>query len=157
MPSSAADTSQTPAGTLPADRLEAVRTRRVLAFVLDYALVAALVVLGAIVLFFLGIVTLGLAWLAIPPLGIIVAICYVGSTMGGPNQATPGMRLFSLRIERDNSQPVDFITAVLHGLIFWAAHVMFTPLLLAVALFTEKKQLLQDVLLGTAIVRSDRA
>ncbi|MCB1454862.1 MAG: RDD family protein [Nitratireductor sp.] len=138
------------------ERLESVRTRRVLAFLLDYAIVGLLVVLAGVVVFFLGILTLGLGWLLYPVLALLIAVLYVGTTMGGPRQATWGMDFFSLRIERADGRPVDFITAVVHGMIFWVAHVTLTPLLLLVSLFTERKQLVQDILLGTVIVRSDR-
>ena len=138
------------------ERLESVRTRRVLAFLLDYAIVGLLVVLAGVAVFFLGILTLGLGWLLYPVLALLIAVLYVGTTMGGPRQATWGMDFFSLRIERADGRPVDFITAVVHGMIFWVAHVTLTPLLLLVSLFTERKQLVQDILLGTVIVRSDR-
>lgn len=140
----------------PAERLESVRTRRILAFLLDYAIVLFLVFLSAIVVFFLGIVTLGLGWLLYPVLGLLVALFYVAVTMGGPRQATLGMEFFSLRIEREDGAPVDPITAIVHTCIFWAAHVAFTPLMLAVSLFSARKRLIQDILLGTVIVRSDR-
>jgi len=45
--------------------------------------------------------------------------------------------------------------AVVHAVIFWAAHVIFTPLMLLVSMFSEKKRLIQDILLGTVVVRSD--
>ncbi|MEZ5872623.1 MAG: RDD family protein [Nitratireductor sp.] len=138
------------------ERLESVRTRRMLAFVLDYALVGLLTFLGGIAVFFLGIITLGLGWLLFPVLALAIATFYVGSTMGGPRQATWGMDFFSLRIERLDGRPVDFITAVVHGMLFWVAHVTFTPLMLVVSLFNTRKQLIQDILLGTVILRSDR-
>ncbi|MCB1384356.1 MAG: RDD family protein [Nitratireductor sp.] len=138
-------------------RFEEVRTRRVLAFVFDYFLVALLTLFAGIFVFFLGIFTLGVGWLLYFVLPALVAMAYVGGSMGGPAQATPGMRFFSLRIVRDDGRPVDFFLAILHGVIFWVAHITLTPLLLAIALFTDRKRLIQDILLGTAIVRSDIA
>ncbi len=76
--------------------------------------------------------------------------------MSGPRQATWGMSFFSLRIERLDGTQVDFMTAMVHAVLFWAAHIVFTPLLLVVSLFTQKKQLVHDILLGTVVVRSDR-
>ena len=137
-------------------QLDGVRTRRVLAFLVDYAIVLTLVLVAGVVVFFLGILTLGLGWLLYPVLGLVVALIYVGVTMGGPNQATPGMRMFSIRIQRDDGGTVDGITAVVHAIIFWVAHVTLTPILLIVSLFSAKKKLIQDILLGTVIVRSDQ-
>ena len=45
---------------------------------------------------------------------------------------------------------------MVHALLFWVAHVTLTPFLLLVSLFTSRKQLLHDLLLGTVVVRSDR-
>ncbi|MCG6857864.1 MAG: RDD family protein [Salaquimonas sp.] len=136
-------------------QLDGVRTRRILAFLVDYAIVFLLVVVAAVVVGFLGVLTLGLAWLLYPVLGLVVALFYVGTTMGGPNQATPGMRFFSIRIERDDGSPIDGITAIVHAIIFWVSNIMFTMLPLLISLFSPKKKLIQDILLGTVIVRSD--
>ncbi len=135
--------------------LENVRTRRVLAFLIDYIIIAVLCFFFAIFVFFFGIFTLGLGWLLYFVLPALVAMGYVGMTMGGPAQATPGMRFFSLKIIRDDELMVDPFLAVLHGVIFWVAHIIMTPILLAVSLFSSKKRLLHDILLGTMIVRSD--
>jgi uncharacterized RDD family membrane protein YckC len=144
------------AGAIDSSRLEGVRTRRMLAFVIDYTIVGVLWLVALVPVFFLGILTLGLAWLLYPVLGAVIALLYIGTTMSGPRQATWGMQFFSLRIERLDGTALDFMTAIVHGILFWAAHIVFTPLLLLVALFTQKKQLVQDILLGTVVVRSDR-
>lgn len=143
-------------GAFDAARLEGVRTRRMLAFLIDYAIVGLLWAVSLVPVFLFGILTLGLAWLLYPVLGAVIALLYVGTTMSGPRQATWGMSFFSLRIERLDGTQVDFMTAVVHAVLFWAAHIVFTPLLLVVSLFTQKKQLVQDILLGTVVVRSDR-
>jgi uncharacterized RDD family membrane protein YckC len=144
------------AGVFDTRRLEGVRTRRMLAFLIDYTIVGVLWLVALAPVFLLGILTLGLAWLLYPVLGALIALLYVGTTMSGPRQATWGMSFFSLRIERLDGSRIDFMTAVVHAVLFWAAHIVFTPLLLVVSLFTQKKQLIHDVLLGTVIVRSDR-
>lgn len=136
-------------------RLGGVRTRRMLAFVIDYLLVAVLTGIAAVVIFFLGILTLGLGWLLYFIIAPLVAIVYVGTTMGGEHQATLGMRFFSLRIERLDGGRVDFFLAILHGVLFWALHIVMTPFLLLISLFSSKKRLLHDILLGTVVVRSD--
>lgn len=141
----------------PADdlsRYEGVRTRRVLAFIVDYLIVAALTLGAGVVIFFLGIITLGIAWLLYAILAPIVAMAYLAVTMGGPAQATLGMQMFSIRIERMDGARVDPALAVLHGVLFWVAHIALTPLLLAVSLFSARKQLVQDILLATVVVRS---
>ena len=151
-----ADTTSPTGIQTSAARLENVRTRRVLAFLVDYAIVFLLWALSLVPVFFLGILTLGLGFLLYPVLGGLIALVYIGVTMGSADQATLGMRFFSIRIERLEGGRVDGVTAMVHAVIFWAAHIVFTPLMLLVSLFTPQKQLVQDILLGTVIVRSDR-
>jgi len=139
-----------------AERLEGVRTRRVLAFIFDYLIVGGLFLISLIPVFILGIFTFGLAWLLYPVLGVLIALSYIALTMGGPRQATLGMEFFSLRIETYDGRRVDGITAIVYSVIFWVVHIIFTPLMLVVSLFTRRKQLVQDILLGTVVVRSDR-
>ncbi|KQT51029.1 hypothetical protein ASG43_05720 [Aureimonas sp. Leaf454] len=132
---------------------DGVRTRRMAAFVIDYAIVALLMIPASILIFFLGIVTLGLGWGLYAILFPLIAVPYVGFTMGGRSQGTPGMRAMGLRIDRLDGGLVDPVLAVLHGVIFWASNALLTPAVLLVALFTPRKQLLQDLLLGTVVTR----
>ncbi|WP_269930252.1 RDD family protein [Aminobacter sp. HY435] len=135
---------------------DGVRTRRVLAFCIDYLIVGLLMIPFAIVIFFLGILTLGLGWALFGILFPIVAIAYVWSTLGGPNQATTGMRMMNIRLDRLDGLPVDGLLAVLHGVLFWAGNVILTPLILLVTLFADRKRALHDLLLGTVVTRTDR-
>ena len=137
-------------------RLESVRTRRVLAFLVDYAIVGFLSLVFGIIIFFLGFLTFGLAWLLYLVLPALVAIFYVASTMGGPAQATLGMQFFALKLIREDSGRVDPTLAILHSILFWVAHIVLTPVMLVLSLFSSKKRLIQDMLLGTIVLRSDR-
>ncbi len=130
-----------------------VRTRRMLSFVVDYTLVLILSVPAAIVVFLLGIVSFGLAWGLYAVLLPAIAILYLAFTLGGSKQATPGMRFAGIRIARLDGGRVDAPLAVLHGVLFWAANAVLTPFVLLVGLFTPRKQLLHDLLLGTVVVR----
>jgi uncharacterized RDD family membrane protein YckC len=136
---------------------EGVRRRRMVAFCIDYLLVAVMMIPVWIFVFLLGIITFGLGWALFGVLTPIVALTYVGLTMGGPHQATWGMRAMSIRIERLDGRTVDPILAIVHAALFWAGNVILTPLILLVALFTERKRTLHDILLGTVVTRSDIA
>ena len=132
---------------------EGVRTRRVVAFLADYTAILLLSIPAAIVIGLLGVVTLGLGWMLYAFLLPAIAILYVGFTMGGTAQATPGMRLAGIRMSRLEGQPIDPVYAVLHAVLFWASCSVLTPLVLLIALFTRRKQMLHDYLLGTVAVR----
>lgn len=134
---------------------DGVRTRRVLAFLIDYLIVGLLLIPFAIIVFFLGILTLGLGWALFGVLGPAVALFYVWTTLGGPNQATTGMRIMGVRLDRLDGKPVDGLLAIVHSVLFWAGNVVLTPLVLLVSLFSDRKRTLHDLLLGTVVSRSD--
>jgi uncharacterized RDD family membrane protein YckC len=139
---------------LDAPRLyDGVRTRRALSFLFDYAAVLILCIPVAVVIFFLGVLTLSIGWHLYAVMLPGVALLYVAFTMGGRSQATPGMRVAGVRVERLDGGPVDPATAALHGVLFWVSVTFLTPFVLLVALFTRRKQLLHDLLLGTVVVR----
>lgn len=132
-----------------------IRRRRMLAFVVDYLVIALICAVASVAIFFAGILTLGLAWALFAVFVPLVAMGYLFFTMGSPKQATIGMELFALRIERLDGRYVDGWLAILHGVLFWVIHSAATPLLLIASLFSSRKRLIQDWLLGTQIVRSD--
>lgn len=136
---------------------DGVRTRRSLAFLIDATVILVLMGVAAIVILVLGIVTLGLAWLLYAILFPLVALGYVGMTMGGPASATWGMRLFDLEMRLWDGRRMDLLLAVLHALIFWFSISILTPLVLAFALFNPRKRLLHDILVGAVMIRSSSA
>lgn len=145
--------NQTNYNPVDVNRLSEVRRRRILAFFVDYLAIGVLSVLAGVAVAIAGIITFGAAWLIYLVLVPLVAITYIGMTLGGSKQATIGMQMFSLRIESDNGRPVDPMTAIMHGMIFWVAHTMLTPFMLLVSMFSSRKRLIQDILLGTVILR----
>jgi uncharacterized RDD family membrane protein YckC len=135
--------------------LEGVLSRRVLAFLVDAIIVFLLCIPVAVVIFLLGIITLGLGFFLYALMFPVIAIAYVAFTMGGQEQATIGMRVNNIRIARLNGSKIDPITAGVHSVLFWAGNTILTPLVLLVALFSDRKRTLHDLLLGTIVVRSD--
>lgn len=135
--------------------LEGVLTRRVLAFVIDYLMIGLLVAVAAVLVFFLGILTLGAGWLLHAILVPAVAIVYVWNTLGGPEQATIGMRVMNIRLWRLDGSRIDGMTAVVHSVMFWAFNAVLTPLILLATLFLDYRRTVHDLLLGTIITRTD--
>jgi uncharacterized RDD family membrane protein YckC len=136
--------------------LDGVLTRRVFAFLIDALIVALLSIPVAIVIFFLGVFTLGLGWVLYAIMFPAIAIAYVAFTMGGEAQATVGMQANDIRIARLDGARTDPITALVHSVLFWTGNVILTPLILMVTLFTDQKRTLHDLLLGTLVVRNSR-
>jgi uncharacterized RDD family membrane protein YckC len=135
---------------------DGVLTRRVFAFLLDYMIVALLTIPFAILIAIFGILTLGLGWMLFGILVPAVALVYVWNTLGGRNQATVGMRMMGIRLERLDGSRVDGMLAVVHSVLFWGLNVVLTPLILLATLFTDRKRTVHDLLLGTVVTRSDR-
>jgi uncharacterized RDD family membrane protein YckC len=129
-------------------------SRRVFAFILDYIIVLMLCMPAAVVLFFLSIVTLGLGFLLYPALFVIVAGLYFGLTVGGPSQASLGMRAMNIAIVRVDGQRMDFLTAIVHLALFWILNSVLTPLILLAGLFIERSRLIHDLLVGTVTIRT---
>jgi uncharacterized RDD family membrane protein YckC len=135
---------------------EGVRTRRVFAFLIDYLFVGLLMIPFAVVVLVLGVLTLGLGWMLFAILFPLVALTYVFTTLGGRKQATPGMSMMGIRLERLDGRGIDGLYAIVHSVLFWGANALLTPFVLIFTLITDRKRALHDLLLGTVVVRTDR-
>lgn len=131
-----------------------VRTRRVVAFFIDYLLIGLMMIPIAIVVALLGVLTLGLGWLLFGILAPLTALLYVSMTLGGGRQATWGMQLMDIRLARMDGGAVDPLLAVVHTVLFWAGNAILTPLILLATLFLDHKRTVHDLLLGTVVVRT---
>lgn len=131
---------------------DGVLSRRVLSFCVDFAVVLTLTAIASVIIFFLGIVTLGLAWLLYGGVFPAVAILYSGATLGGEKAATWGMRLTGLTARLWHGAKPGFLIAAAHVVFLYVSITFLTPLVLLVGLFTRRKQLLHDLVLGTLFV-----
>jgi uncharacterized RDD family membrane protein YckC len=133
----------------PVDALAGVRTRRILALVLDLILVG--IMAGLLWVAFV-ILTFGLVLFVLPPLFPLVAFFYNGLTVSGPKMATPGMRALDLEIRmHDNGARVPFINAAAHALFFYIS--WFFPPVFLVSLVDPEKRCLHDILASVTVVR----
>ncbi len=136
------------------ERYEGVRTRRSFAFLIDGAVILMLMAVASIIIAVLGIFTLGLGWLLFPAVWPLVAILYTVLTLGGPHSATPGMRFTGIEVRTLRGERMNYLLALAHSVLFWITVTILTPLVLIVALFTPRKQLLHDLALSVAAIRS---
>ena len=136
---------------------EGVLSRRVVAFMIDFLVIAVPVVLAAMFIFAFGIVTLGLGfalyWL-LPPATVVWAIVYFGVTLGGTRSATIGMRAMDLEMRTWYGAPAYFVLGAVHAIGFWFTVSFFTPFILLVAFFNQRRRLLHDILLGTVVINN---
>jgi uncharacterized RDD family membrane protein YckC len=154
-----------PPGSRPAQRsvydaaarpelFDGILSKRIVAFVVDAVLIVALMIPAMLLVLILGFVTLGIGWLLFPPLFAVVALGYVALTLGGPLSATIGMRLADVEMRTWSGQKMFPLLAIMHALIFWFSVGILTPLILLVGLFTERRQLLHDLMLGVVALNA---
>lgn len=134
---------------------DGVLSKRIVAFILDAVIIVLLMVPAALLVFILGFVTFGIGWLLYGVLFAVVALGYVALTLGGPASATVGMRLSGLEMRTWNGGRMFGLLAIMHALLFWFSVSILTPLILLVGLFTYRKQLLHDLLLGVVMLNAD--
>ncbi len=133
---------------LPAAAFTGVRTRRMLAFCLDFILVSIVVAVLWSVLF---VATFGLAALLLPPLFPFVAFFYNGVSVSGRRMATPGMRALDVEIRTVDGRRVSFIAAALHAVLLYVSWMV--PPVFLVSLLTGDKRCLHDIVASVIVVR----
>lgn len=131
-----------------------VRSRRIFAFFIDLIVITLFTFGAGIVVFFLGVFTLGLGFLLYGILPTAVALLYVAFTLGGPQASTLGMRAMGLEMRLWYGAKPYLLLAAVHVILFWFSVSLLTPLVLLVSLFSDRKRLLHDLVLGTVVINS---
>jgi uncharacterized RDD family membrane protein YckC len=98
-----------------------VISRRFWAYLVDLIVIAIWSGIVCIGIFMVGLLTFGLGW-ALFALVPLTAIIYNAVTIGGPSQATVGMRFAGLKVldATNGSRPTGLAAAV-HALLFYVA------------------------------------
>lgn len=129
---------------------------RFVAYIIDLFIVAVLSLFVSLIVSFLGLLTFGLGWMLFPIVGICTAMAYAAVTIGGRHQATVGMKVSGIRVERVDGQRPDGITAAAHCLLFYVA--TFTVGLLVLnllfGLLRADRRMGHDLLTGLVLVRA---
>jgi uncharacterized RDD family membrane protein YckC len=132
---------------------DGVLLRRVLAYLLDVAiLVAAATILGVISVI-LGFFTFGIPWVLLPVLIPALVLGYYAMTLGSPMRATVGMSVFDIVLVPARGYPLDGWKILIHPVVFWITVWVAWPISLMVALFTQRQQMVQDLVTGTIMLR----
>ena len=128
-------------------------TRRVLAYVIDLALLISIVTLIAMVGGIAGLLTFGLAWLTLPIIIPIAILGYYAMTLGSPMRATVGMAMMDIVLVPARGYPLDGWKILIHPIVFWITVWVAWPISLIVALITPRRQMVQDLVTGTLMLR----
>lgn len=139
-------------------RTSGVLTSRLFAWLIDLVIIAIWTVMLAIIVFALGVVTLGLGWLLFALVVPASGILYSMVTVGGSKQSTIGMRVLGMRVVRADGGRVDVITAGVHALFFYIA--ASTGLLwladVVIGVIDGRGRMGHDYLAGLVVVWNDR-
>lgn len=128
-------------------------TRRATAYLVDVVLMSVIVFAITLVGAILGFFTFGLAWVSLVFAVPAAIILYYAATLGSPRRATVGMQMMDIVLTPTRGQPLDGWMAVLHALVFWITIWICWPVTLLFALFTPRRQMIHDLIMGTLMVR----
>ncbi|MGD9866818.1 MAG: RDD family protein [Hyphomicrobiales bacterium] len=134
---------------------EAVLGRRMLAFLVDVAIIFCLSVVAFIFLIVAGIFTFGLAWLLLGVTFPAVALFYNAWTLSRPETATLGMRMFDLEMRLWHGERMYALLAAFHALLYYLSVSLLTPLVLLLPLFNDRKRCLHDFIAGTVVINNE--
>jgi uncharacterized RDD family membrane protein YckC len=132
---------------------EGILSRRAFAFIVDTVIMGALVVLVSVFGGIIGFFTFGLGWLALVFVIPVVILGYYAATLGSPRRATIGMRYMDLVLTPTRGPPLDGWRILIHPLVFWITCWVAWPISLLVALLTPRREMVQDLITGTLMLR----
>jgi len=136
---------------------DGVLTRRVVAFAIDFIVIAIPPILVSLLIFVFGLLTLGHGWALfffVTPGWVIWALLYYGLTLGSPASATLGMRAMGIEMRTWYGGPLYFVLGAVHAVVFWVSVSVLTPFILIVGLFNGRKRLFHDMLVGTVLINN---
>jgi uncharacterized RDD family membrane protein YckC len=133
---------------------EGVALRRLLAFFLDLILLGIVIFVGWMAALALSLFSLFLISIPMAAATLIFVVLYDVLTIGGPTSATPGMRVFGLKVITWAGGRPDNLQALLMSALFWTLHSLTGGLAAVVALLNPRWRCAHDFLAGTVVVRA---
>ena len=132
---------------------EGLLTRRVSAFFIDAFVMGMMVIAFSFVALIAGFVTFGLAWLSLLVVVPATIVLYYAATLGSPKRATLGMQAMDIVLTPTRGQPLNGPMAFIHAGLFWITIWISLPISLLFVLFTPRRQMIHDLIVGTLMVR----
>jgi uncharacterized RDD family membrane protein YckC len=126
---------------------EGVAIRRTFAFLLDMFLMGIILAIAFI--------PIAITVITLPIAALLLAIIYDVLTIGGSASATPGMRLFGLKVVTWAGGRPDNLQAFLMSALFWVIHSVTGWLAALVAFLNPRWRCAHDFLSGTVVVRAN--
>jgi uncharacterized RDD family membrane protein YckC len=137
-----------------AELFDGLLWRRVAAYLIDVCVVGAIMIVAWIAFAVLTVLSVGLLGPGLWFLFGLIPLAYHTLLVGGPRNATIGMRLLDLELRSwDGERPV-FLQALAHAVLFYLTVGATGCLILLFALINKRSRTLHDVLSGMLMVRS---
>lgn len=139
----------------PGYSVDGVMGGRVMAWIVDFVIVSMLTFVIVAILGVLGLFTFLLTWALIPVAAIGTLLAYSAITVGGPRQATIGMRMAGVRIERALGGRPDALAAAVHALLFYMSvgTIGLWFLNVVIGFLRRDKRMGHDILTGLVVIR----
>jgi len=135
------------------DDYESIRLRRIFAYLIDILCIGVITWVAGFVAVFLGIITFGalapVLFLAVA----LIPVAYNTLLVGGSWNATVGMRFMNMRMEGQDGQEPDYLTALVHAVVFYLSIAATSSLILLVSLFNPRGRCLHDFVANVVIRR----
>lgn len=132
---------------------EGILTRRAMAFAIDLVAIGLLILVFAFIGFIAGFLTFGLAWIAMVFVAPASIVLYYAATLGSHRRATLGMQMMDIVLTPTRGAPLDGWMAMLHAGLFWITAWISLPISLLFTLFTPRRQMIHDLILGALVIR----
>jgi uncharacterized RDD family membrane protein YckC len=132
---------------------EGLLTRRVIAYIIDLVLIGLLSLVFGVAGLIFGLLTFGLGMVALVFVVPAALVVYYGVTLGSQKRATVGMQVMDIVLTPTRGQPLDGWMAIFHAALFWLTFWICWPITVLFALFTPRRQMIHDLIMGTLMVR----
>lgn len=141
----------------PAGSTQSITRRRTKAFLVDLAVITGLSM--ALIIFLMDRTALSPSWLglAAPALFSVLGLIYFALTQGSPMAASPGMKVYKLRLRLRQGGSLGYKAALLRSVIFYVTITIFTPLILLMIPLTRGRRAFHDLFVGGAVFDAAQA
>lgn len=133
---------------------DGVTIRRIAAYVIDFLIIALLVLTAMSAFWVLGILSFGVLSPFLVAILPFIPLAYHTILIGGPESATLGMRLFGIETRRMDGGHPGYLQAGLLTVVFYVSVGATGWLILLVALFNGCGRTLHDYLCGAVVIRA---
>jgi len=86
-----------------------------------------------------------------PALFSVLGLIYFALTQGGPMAASPGMKVYKLRLSLREGGSLGYKAALLRSVIFYVTITIFTPVILLMIPLTRGRRAFHDLIVGGAV------